>query len=179
MLPVATPPAPEEGDPWTRLYAELRAIAGRMMARERPGHTLQTTALVHESWLRLAGGTTALPANRAEFLRLAGRVIRNVLVDHARSRGRAKRGDGRVRPRIDLDAIEVRRLEPSDILDLDEALEELAKLDERQARVVELRCFGGMTLEEVAEALDVSVRTVGNEWRVARAWLASRLESPD
>ena len=167
------------GNQWDQLYADLRLIAGRLMARERRGHTLQTTALVHEAWLRLADGGRLMPVARTEFLRLAGRVIRNVLVDHARARGREKRGVGRPRCSLDPDLVASADLSPDQILDLDEALIELAALDERQAQVVELRCFGGLNMEEIAEALGVSVRTVGNEWRVARAWLFRRLESTE
>lgn len=153
-----------------RTYGELRRIAHRHMRRERAGHTLNTTALVHEAWVEMAGRAGLAPADRLHFLALASRVMRSVLVDHARQRGAVKRGGGLVRTSLDEGEIAVReRVE--EVLALDEALHRLAGHDERLARVVEYRFFGGMTLDETAELLGVSPMTVSRDWAKARAWL--------
>jgi len=154
-------------------YEELRRIAEIHMRREYAGHTLQATALVHEAFLRLAD-QDARWNDRAHFCAVASQAIRRILVDHARSKGRAKRGGDRNRVTLhDHDA--VTGLPGVDILDLEEALEGLAALHARQARIVELRFFGGLTMPEIAEALGVSVRTVEGDWRMARAWLRREL----
>ncbi len=156
------------------VYDELRRLARGAMADERRNHTLQPTALVHEAYLRLIGLQRIDFASRQHFLAVAGRLMREILVDHARRKRAAKRGGdaGRVTLRDDLVGVAPG---PLDLLDLDAALAELARIDERRARVVELRCFAGLTLEEAAAALDVSPRTAKRLWRGAKAWLASRL----
>ncbi|HVS18190.1 MAG TPA: sigma-70 family RNA polymerase sigma factor [Planctomycetota bacterium] len=158
-----------------RLYSELRALARREMAGERPDHTLQPTALVHEAYLRLMGVGEERFESRAHFYGAAARAIRRVLVDHARSRRRLKRGAGGVR--IELDGLELQAPErDARLVALDDALERLAELDPRKARLVELRFFAGMTLEQAASALGASPSTVARDWRTARAWLQSELD---
>jgi RNA polymerase sigma-70 factor, ECF subfamily len=155
---------------------ELRAIAAGLLRRERADHTLQPTALVNEAWMRLVGSPgEAGPEGRRHFFALAAKVMRQVLVDHARRRASEKRGGGQSALPLDevLASVEVEGL---DVLDLNGALEDLAALDERQARVVELRFFGGLEAEETAEVLGVSLSTVEREWRAARAWLWQRLK---
>jgi RNA polymerase sigma factor (TIGR02999 family) len=150
------------------VYAELRRQARRYMRGERAAHMLQPTALAHEAYLRLAGRERAW-ADRAHFFAVAARVMRQVLVDHAR-RHRAAKRDG-----LQLEAPEDVRDEPVDLLDLDAALAELAQLDPKQVEVVEMRFFAGLSVEETAEALGLSPRTVKREWSTARAWLKHRL----
>jgi len=152
------------------LYGELRRQAGRYMRRERRGHTLQPSGLVHEAYLRLAGSPGLDWRSRAQFFAIAARVMRQVLVDHARRRRAAKREVCQV-TLTDAGAPEV----PLELLDLENALRELVDLDQRQARVVELRFFGGLDVEETAEVLGLSPRTVKREWQTARAWLQHRL----
>jgi RNA polymerase sigma factor (TIGR02999 family) len=152
------------------LYAELRRQAGRYMRRERRGHTLQPSGLVHEAYMRLAAAPDLDWHDRAHFFAIAARVMRQVLVDHARRRRAAKREAFHVTFE-DADAA----VDPPDLLDLESALKELLALDPRQARVVELRFFGGLDVEETAEAMGVSARTVKREWQTARAWLQHRL----
>jgi RNA polymerase sigma factor (TIGR02999 family) len=152
------------------LYAELRRQAARYMRRERPGHTLQPSGLVHEAFLRLQGGHGPDWHDRTHFLAIAARVMRQVLVDHARRRKAAKREGCHV-TLDDADAPAA----PLEVLDLEDALKELVELDERQARVVELRFFGGLDVDETAEAMGISPRTVKREWQTARAWLQRRL----
>jgi RNA polymerase sigma factor (TIGR02999 family) len=170
-----------EGDPGAAerlavlLYEELRALARNEMARERPGHTLQPTALVHEAYLRLIGEQGASFENRRHFYGAAARAIRRVLVDHARRRGRQKRGGDVQRTQFD-DALAVAPLRDERLIALDEALEGLAAQDPGKARLVELRFFGGFTLDEAARALGVSESKVVRDWRVARAWLQSALD---
>lgn len=162
-----------------RLYDELRRIARRHMRGERRGHTLATTALVHEAYVALADPSApAAPRNRAHFLAIASRLMRNVLVDHARRRAARKRGGDRVQTTLD-DALAVADGRPIGLLDLDRALEQLAGYDERLARVVEYRFFAGMTLEETAEVLGLSSMTVSRDWRKARAWLRRFLRPSD
>ena len=155
------------------LYEELRAIAEGYVRRERPGHTLQPTALVHEAFLRLVDVQRVSLEGRAHFFRLAARTMRRILVDHARRLGTEKRGGGRV-VTLSPDA-EIATDEALDIAQVDEALGRLAAQSERQAQVVELRFFGGLTIEETAEALGVSPVTVKRDWLVARAWLQREL----
>lgn len=163
------------------VYAELKHLASRFLAGERPDHTLQPTALVHEAWLRLAG-PGGRERDRAHFLAAAAVAMRRILVDHARRRGADRRGgrDGRRSPPAPLSAAAepaaVAR-ECQDVLELDGLLGELAALDPRKARVVELRFFADMTLDQMAEALGVARSTVAEDWTVARAWLAARLSS--
>ena len=155
--------------------SELRRLAGAYMARERPGHTLQPTALVNEAFLRLVNAQGVSWQGRAHFFGIAARLMRRVLVDHARSRGFEKRGGGA--QAVPLEAtILVSRAPDVALLDLDHALDGLAEIDERKARVVEMRFFGGMTVEETADALGVSVDTVKREWRLAKLWLLKTLK---
>jgi len=156
------------------VYAELRRIAAREMRREKPGRTLQTTALVHEAYLRLLKDASLSFENRAHFLGIAAHAMREILIEHARARSARKRGGGAVR--ITLDDLVAPVPSPSiDVLALDEALQRLARLDQRHARVVELRYFGGLSVEETAVALELSPATVKRAWTVARAWLFREL----
>jgi RNA polymerase sigma-70 factor, ECF subfamily len=153
------------------VYGELRRRAGGYLRRERPGHTLQPTALVHEAYVRLVGLQGQL-RSRSQFFGVASNLMRRILVDHARRRRAAKRGAIRV-ALDDAHAAVVDR--EVDLVRLDDALSELSALDPRQGRVVELRYFGGLTVEEAAEVLGVSVATVKRDWTLARAWLFDRL----
>ena len=157
------------------VYEELRRIAHHQMARERAGHTLQTTALVNEVCLRLIGGAEIPWQDRAHFMALSAQLMRRVLVDHARGRGRAKRG-GAIK-NLSLDeslAIPVGR--DADIVRLDDALNALAAADARKAKTVELRFFGGFSVDETAKVLNVSVRTVMNDWKFAKVWLLREMQ---
>lgn len=156
------------------VYGELRRLAGLYMRGERPGHTLQATALVHEAYLRLVGHEDVDWQNRAHFFGVAANLMRRILVDHARAKQAKKRGGGDQKVSLD-QAVLVRPEAPEQFLALDEALERLAKRDPRQARIVELRYFGGLSEEETAEVLEISVRTVKRDWSVARAWLYQQL----
>jgi RNA polymerase sigma factor (TIGR02999 family) len=156
------------------IYDELRRQAGRAMRREASMHTLQATALVHEAYLRLIDQSRVRWQNRAHFFGVAAQVMRRILVDHARGRDAAKRGGGAQRLTLN-DADAVAGESDVDVLDLHEALERLAALDPLQARLVELRYFSGLNIEETAEALDISPATVKREWAVARAWLRREL----
>jgi RNA polymerase sigma factor (TIGR02999 family) len=154
------------------VYDELRRLAASALRRERPDHTLQATALVHEAYLRLADEPDARWENRAHFLAVAAQAMRRILVDHARGRNAQKRGGGDVRRSLDgLEGIVAAEGPEVDLLALDEALGRLAVFDPRQARVVELRFFGGLTVEETAAVTGLSDRTVKREWQMARAWL--------
>jgi RNA polymerase sigma factor (TIGR02999 family) len=156
------------------VYAELRRMAARQLDHERAGHSLQPTALVHEAYLRLVDQRHVNLQNRAHFFGVAAQVMRRVLVDHARRHLAGKRGDG-VRP-ISIDrALNTPGPTAIPILDLDDALERLAKLDAGLARIVELRAFGGLTIEEAAQVLNVSPSTAKREWRTAKAWLTREL----
>jgi RNA polymerase sigma-70 factor, ECF subfamily len=163
----------------TRLvHEELRRLAHRYMAAQRSGHTLQTTALVNEAYLKLAGQDEPRFANRSHFLAVAAKAMRQILVDYARGALRGKRGGG-VKP-VELDEAAVLSAEPTrEILDLNEALEKLAALDSRKARVVEMTYFGGLRQEEIAEALDISVVTVRRDWAFSRAWLHAELSKAE
>ena len=157
------------------LYAELRRLAEHCLAREDAGHTLQPTALVHETYLRLIDQRRVDWRNRAQFLGLAAGMMRRILVNHARDRAAAKRG-GRGE-RVSLSLVESPSNQPDvELVALEDALERLAALDGRKARVVELRFFGGLTVPEVADVLGVSVATVEREWSFARAWLYAALD---
>jgi RNA polymerase sigma factor (TIGR02999 family) len=156
------------------IYAELRSRAACRLRRERHGHTLQPTALVHEAYLRLVGQEVAWK-NRAHFFALASEMMRRILVDHARGRNRDKRAGGWTRVELD-DAVAMAEQRDVDLVLLDQALAELTVLDPQQGRIVELRFFGGMTLEETAQVLGVSPATVTRDWTLARAWLYRRLK---
>jgi len=158
------------------VYEELRERAALSLRRERPSHTLQPTAIVHEAFLRLVDQTAVDWRGRTHFFAVAAEMMRRVLVDHARKRGATKRGGGRTRVALDEQVASPHANDDLDLVALDEALEELHRLSERQARVVELRYFGGLNVEDVAAVLSVSDRTVKEDWRIARAWLRRRLE---
>jgi len=166
-------------DALTRLaplvYNELRRLAGRYMRDERTGHTLQPTALVHEVYLRLAGQDRANWRNRAQFMGIAGQLMRRILVDHARKRHAAKRGGTLVTLEEGIGNQRSTATQAEEILAVDEALARLDRLDPQQARVVELRYFGGLSAEETAEAMGMSQRTVEREWATAKAWLRAQL----
>ena len=152
------------------IYKELRNLAHNFLYRERPGHTLQTTALVHEAYLKLIDQNDARWQNRAHFFAIAAQAMRRILIDSARKHAAAKRGGPQAE--LSLDEVADIALEPDiNLLKLDEALIELAKIDSRQSRIVELRYFGGLTIEETAEVISVSPATVKREWMMARAWL--------
>jgi len=158
------------------VYGELRRLAHRHMGGERPDHTLQTTALVNEAYLRLADQTHPRWQNRAHFFAVAARVMREILVSYARSQRSQKRGGGALK--IDLDeAALVSPQESKEIVDLHEALETLATLDSRKAQVVELKYFGGLNYDEMAEVLKISPVTVRRDWRFAKAWLYKELQN--
>ena len=159
------------------VYDELRRIAARYMSRERPGQTLQATALVNEAYMRLAGERPRAFANRTHFLAIAALSMRQILVQRARARRAAKRGGQPERVTLD-DALLADAGASIDVLALDEALTRLAAIDPQQAKVVELRYFGGLTIEETAEAIDMSPATVKREWTMARAWLKQALSPP-
>ncbi|MEX2271798.1 MAG: sigma-70 family RNA polymerase sigma factor [Vicinamibacterales bacterium] len=159
------------------VYAELRAIAARYMRQERAGHTLQATVLVHDAFLKLVDQTRVNWQDRAHFFAVASQAMRRILVDHARARDAAKRGAGAERVSA-TDTVLLAgnpALTPEDLLTLDQALTELAALDPSQARIVELRYFGGLSIDEAAEALNISPATLKREWALARAWLHRRL----
>lgn len=154
------------------VYAELKALAARAMRSERECHTLQTTALVNEAWMRVVEQHAMDPANRAQYLCIAAQMMRRVLVDHARRRMASKRPTSN--ERIDIDEIDLP--EPAvDFIDLDSALERLAGVSARQAQVVDLKFFAGLELEEIADVLGVARPTVIRDWRMARAWLSREL----
>lgn len=159
------------------IYAELHRIAERHMRHERANHTLQATSLVHDAFLKLVGQTRVEWQDRAHFLAVASQAMRRLLVDHARSRLAVRRGAGApVVPMTDSVTLAADHALPiEDLLALDSALDELASLDGRQARVVELRYFGGLEIEEAAEALSISPATLKRDWSMARAWLHRRL----
>jgi RNA polymerase sigma-70 factor (ECF subfamily) len=156
------------------VYDELRRIAHRYVQRERNGHTLGTTALVNEAYLRLAGQKKIDWQNRSHFFAVTAQVMRHILIDHARRRNFAKHGGGAQQVSL-ADAETMSRERARELVAMDEALDELAQFDLRKSRVVELRYFGGLGLEETAEVLEVSVMTVRRDWRAAKAWLYRRL----
>ena len=157
------------------VYSELHRLAEGYMRREQDGHTLQTTALVNEAYLKLVDSSRVRWQNRAHFFAVAAQSMRRILVDFARSRRYQKRG-GDWRQVTLAEGLGIATKLDSDLVALDEALQGLAKLDPRKARVVELRFFGGLSLEETAEALQVSTDTVGRDWRAAKAWLTRELK---
>jgi RNA polymerase sigma-70 factor (ECF subfamily) len=156
------------------VYAELRRIAHRYMNRERRGHTLQTTELVNEAYLRLIDASQVRWQDRAHFFAISAQLMRRILVDFARSRGYIKRGGGAHRATFD-EALLVSPAPGPDLVALDDALKALAVKDARKCRVVELRFFGGLSVEETAEVLKVSPETVHRDWRLAKAWLARQM----
>lgn len=152
------------------VYHELRRIAGRYMVRERLGHTLQATALVNEAYLRLVDVHRVNWQDRAHFYAICARAMRRILVDHARSRSNLKHGAGQAHLELD-DALNYVPTSDANFLELDDALKRLATLDERKSQVVELRFFGGLSVEETAEVLKISPETVMRDWKMAKAWL--------
>lgn len=155
---------------FTLVYEELRRLASGYMRRERSDHTLQTTALVHEAYVRLANHQKAIVENRLHFFAIAAKVMRQILIDHARTRNYAKRGGGA--PNLSLDEIAILSDErAAELIALDEALLKLSEIDPRQSQIVELRFFGGLTLEETAEFLKISSDTVTRDWNMAKSWL--------
>jgi len=156
------------------VYSELRQIAARFMRRERVDHTLQTTALVHEAYLKLVEQTPASWQNRAHFFAIAAQVMRHILIDHARGHGREKRGGGQTVIQLD-EGLVFSPEQSSELLEVDAALQRLAELDPRQGKIVELRFFGGLTVDETAAVLGISPKTVKRDWSVAKAWLHGEL----
>lgn len=156
------------------VYGELRRLARRYMRQQAARHTLQTTALIHEAYLRLAGQEEKHWKNRAHFFAVSAQAMRCILVDHARARKMAKRGGGATQVTLD-EALTLNVGHNAELVALDDALTALAHLHERQSKVVELRYFGGLTEEEIGAVLKVTPRTVRNDWRVARLWLSREL----
>jgi len=162
------------------VHAELRQLAGARMLAERSDHTLQPTALVHEAWLRLQGDTPGRFESRAHFFAAAGRAMRRILVDHARARAATKRGGAGHRVTLDLERMGPASLEDAgEVTAVDLALAGLERLDPRKARVVELRAFVGLSVEETAEALGLSPTTVKRDWQFARAWLYREIQKEE
>jgi RNA polymerase sigma factor (TIGR02999 family) len=160
-----------------RVYDELRRIAGHFMKDERPGRTIQTTALVHEAYLKLIDVTNVDWQHRAHFFAVSAQIMRHILLDRARRRVAAKRGGAT--PRVNLDEVpDIGSGRARELIALDDALNALAKVDARKAQVIELRFFGGLSVEETAEVLKVSSDTVKRDWRLARAWLLAELGDP-
>jgi RNA polymerase sigma factor (TIGR02999 family) len=158
------------------VYSELRRLAANYLRRERPGHTLQPTALVNEAYLRLIDQRNAKWQNRAQFFGVASKLMRRILFDHARAHQAAKRG-GSNQQRLSITSAEQLGRQPGiDLLTLHEALEELATVDHQQERIVELRFFGGLSIKETGEVLGIGHATVERDWKMARAWLRRKLE---
>jgi RNA polymerase sigma factor (TIGR02999 family) len=158
------------------VYGELRRLAGGYMRHERSDHTLQPTALVHEAFLRLVEQSSVDWKGRAHFFRVAAQMMRRILIDHARGTLREKRGTGEKPVPLE-EALVFAPEQSTELIKLDEALERLSKIDPRQGRIVELRFFGGLTVEETAEAMGISPKTVKRDWSVAKAWLHGDLKS--
>jgi RNA polymerase sigma factor (TIGR02999 family) len=156
------------------VYNELRSLAHNYLRQERPGHTLQSTALVHEAYVRLVGRNPPSLHNRSHFFGIAARLMREILVDHARAQRASKRGGGADMLTME-EAGDLSQPVAVDVLRLDDALTELGRLDERQSRIVELRFFTGLSIEETADVLDISPATISREWASARAWLHREL----
>jgi RNA polymerase sigma factor (TIGR02999 family) len=157
------------------VYMELRKQAAKYMRRERPGHTLQTTALIHETYLKLVDQRQTDWKNRAHFFGISSKIMRRILLDHARSKSSEKRGGGAINISLDEEFTAAQDPKSVDLIALDEALDRLAAIDEQQARIVELKYFSGLILNETAEVLKVSRTTVANNWNVAKAWLYREL----
>ncbi|PYK58419.1 MAG: RNA polymerase subunit sigma-70 [Verrucomicrobia bacterium] len=158
------------------VYEELRRLAHRYMAGQQPDHTLQTTALVNEAYLRLVDQTKPSFANRSHFFAVAATAMRQILVNHAKAQQRLKRGGGASKVDLDTAAL-ISPEQTKTVLDVDEALERLAELDSRKAQVVELKYFGGLNQDEIAEVLKISIVTVRRDWLFARAWLYTELQN--
>jgi RNA polymerase sigma factor (TIGR02999 family) len=158
------------------VYDELRRMAARKLRDERTSHTLSATALVHEAWLELTKLDRITWQNRRHYLATAAQAMRRILIDHAVARGRQKRGGGQAPIHLDADIWAVADVRGDDLLALDEALERLGAMHERQARIVEYRFYGGMSVEETADTLNISSATVKREWATARAWLNRELQ---
>lgn len=158
------------------LYDELRRLAGHFLREERPGHTLQPTALVHEAYLKLAGQRGGFE-NKAQFMAVAAQAMRRILVDYARQRVASKRGGGLAPADLEIATVGATVEQSEELLAVDEALARLAAIDPQQASVVELRYFGGLTVDETAAALDIAPRTVKREWAMAKAWLRVEISS--
>jgi RNA polymerase sigma-70 factor, ECF subfamily len=156
------------------VYDELRRQAARYLRREKAGHTLQTTALIHEAYVRLVDQHNVQWQNRAQFFGMAAQMMRRILVDHARTKKRAKRGGSDIKVSLG-DADVLVKGQDLDVVALDEALNRLAEIDEQQSRVVELRFFSGLTVEETAEVMNISPATVKRDWSMAKAWLHREL----
>ena len=156
------------------LYEELRRIAYGYMRREREGHTLQTSALINEAYLRLVGAQSVECESRVHFLALAAQMMRRILVEHARSRAYRKRGGGMFRTSLDEGMMVAPDRDP-ELLELDDALTDLAKIDARKAQIVEMRFFAGLSVEETATALNVSPQTVLRDWKVSKLWLTRQM----
>ena len=161
------------------VYPNLRQMAARLLSRERRGHSMEPTTLVHEAYLKLVDQRYATWKTKSHFFAVGAEAMRRILVDHARHRHRLKHGGNMLRITLtDLNAKSLSVNRDQDVLAVAELLDKLEKLDPRQAKIVELRFFGGLTLDEAAEALDISRRTVAYEWRVARAWMRAELNGP-
>jgi RNA polymerase sigma factor (TIGR02999 family) len=172
----SSPLMPEGGhDLAQSLYQELHRLAAGKMRFERGNHTLQPTALVNEAYLRLGAGSDSMWQDRSRVLGMAANVMRHILVDHARAHNAEKRGDGQVQVTLIEDVVAGGCSSTADVLAVDEALCRLAEFDERQAKILEMHFFGGLTFEEIALQLDVSTRTVKRDWTMARAWLRQQL----
>lgn len=157
-------------------YEEMKRLAASFMAKESPTISLTPTVLVHEVYMRMAHQGDAKFVSRGHFLAVAATMMRRILVDHARAKARTKRGGNHVRVEFE-ESMALSTSRNADVLALEEALMELSELDDRQAKIVEMRFFGGMTVPEVAEVLQLSTRTIENEWKLSRAWLRRRLET--
>jgi RNA polymerase sigma factor (TIGR02999 family) len=166
--------SPPDAELLPLVYEELLRLARQRLRGERPDHSLNATALVHEAYLRLAGDDRAAWDNRAHFFGAAARAMRQVLIDHARRRGREKRGAGRARVPLSVVDLAV-EADLDDVLAVDAAVEKLAERDARMAEIVQLRFYAGLSVEETAAALEISERTVRREWSLARAWMAREL----
>jgi RNA polymerase sigma factor (TIGR02999 family) len=174
MEPLDGPGPGEPVDALTEsLYRELREIAARQLRSERPDHTLQPTALVHEAYLRLSRQDSVKWENRTHFLAIASRQIRQILVDHARAKGRSKRGGDQTRVTLQTDVAAAEK--PVDLLDLEDALQRLDEFGETHGQIVELKFFGGLTEPEISTVLGISERTVRRRWLFARSWLYRQL----
>ena len=158
------------------VYDELRRLARYYLASQRSDHTLQSTAIVHEAYLRLAGRDNVHWENRRHFFAVAAQLMRRILVDHARKRNAAKRGGAQLTLLVD-EAVEPSSQRELDLVALDDALKALAELDERQSRIVELRFFGGLSIEDTSRLLEISPATVKREWSTARAWLYEEISA--
>lgn len=160
------------------VYDELRRVARQCLASQRPDHTLQSTALVHEAYMRLVGRTSVHWENRVHFLAVAAQLMRRILVDHARKQHAAKRGGKHLTLALD-ENVALPKKRGLDLVALDDALSELSKLDERQSRIVELRFFGGLSIEDSSHVLDISPAKVRREWVTARTWLYEQMSPED